>query len=205
MILWLLLLSFHSGAASAATPFWQSCAQAFRFGKAAEDPPALAALARWLHDPAQVKRMKADGELFTLKIRGQKGSLKVGIARRDQRRLNALILKALREGSLNDIDLGEVTGPKSLILIDRLRELGEAEGLSFSLRGRFDVAFLRDRAHSHQELNLPPPSAFHYSAAEQTALAAAYRNLGLDACEERGAGAFVLTATAGRPASFTCQ
>lgn len=203
MFLWLFL--FFLPIEATAKPFWQSCADAFRFGQPApEAGPALRELKAWLKGPEMVARMK-EGEAHTLKIAKGRGSLKIGIWHRDQRRFVALLLKALKEGSLKEIDAGEIASPKVLILLDRARELAVKENLTFEVKGRFDVSFLRQRAEDHQALPLPPSSPRYWSQTERAALRDAFRHLNLDDCEARGAGRFLLRATSGAPTTFSCQ
>lgn len=200
-----LILQLALGAPAQAASLWQKCAEAYGRLQGSESPapPALRELDAWLKGEEMARRMKR-GEAHSLRMAGGKGTLKVGIWHRDQRRMLAHLIRALREGSLNQIDAGEIASPKVLLLFDRLREMGEKEGLSFEIRGRFDISFLRERALSHQELPLEKTSPLYWSPAERAALPRAFAHLGLEDCEARGAGTFVLSVAAGR-AAFSCK
>jgi hypothetical protein len=208
MLLWLfLLLSLDPGAARAGDkPFWRSCAEAFRIGRPAPAlKPGLAELDTLLKEPKFREKFRDPGDEHRLTLKNGKGRLKIGIWNRDQRRFTALVLKAVREGSLGEIDAGEVVGPKVLLLLDHLRVLGEKEGWSLEVKGRFNLAFLRDRADTQQFLNLPSTSAQSWSDAERRAFTAAIENLRLEDCEARGLGGFVLVTRPSEPAQFRCH
>jgi hypothetical protein len=87
-------------------------------------PSSIVELARYLNTQTSELGHK-------LVLKNDRVELNIGYLKREEKRFMALVLRAIEEGSLGRINAGLVTGPKVLILLDRLRMK--------SFRGDFEI------------------------------------------------------------------
>jgi hypothetical protein len=193
----LFLLSLCAVPTSHAMDFTASaCASQFHelqaYQGSFEGRPALQRLHQYLQDPAYPKTSTA----HSLAVSARHAKLSIGTLRREEKKLNLLILKAIREGSLTEIDSGVVMGPKAVILLNRFKRESLHANVDLTVTGRWQANFLLRRFETERHLPGPKGSdPYLWTKNEAEEFESAAKELRLKDCN----------ALAGIPASAFCE
>lgn len=121
-------------------------------------------------------------------VMGPNGAtLKIGYLERTQKRFMSLVIRAIEEGDLSNIEAGEVVGPKVLILLNRMRDLAIRSDKPLTIRGILSPAQLREKAFMQQSFGISerfqPDMPESWTQQEARDFKKAWKDLGIKKCD----------------------
>ena len=159
-----------------------SCGDAFRqlvisHVESLKDRPALNDLKMYMESPAYRGK-------HSLEIEKNSARLVIEHLGRDQTRFNILTLRAIREGSLREIDAGIIVGPKAVILLDLFRKEAAHANVNLKVVGRWNAKFLEKQFFSQTANSAPNGGAYSWLEKDKEDFLRAFSQLKLDECNK---------------------
>lgn len=175
----LALLASAPGARAEEGTWWAGCKAAFAaLTRKEQHRPALRALVGYLRDP----HGGMDAKMNSFRVVGGRRIVDIGLIQRGQRTLFTKVLRALREGSIDEIQAGQVVGPKVLSLLHQLAEdLARHPHAKVEIEGNFVWRYM-DTEGPHRPVHKSRQLAAHWSPPEVAAYEKAEAALRFDDC-----------------------
>lgn len=183
MILFLLLLSAHSQAID----FMGLRACSKKFAEVARLDDSLFEK----YPAAHALKKAMEQETFQGKVHsnllipsGGKFKLQIGEFSRDTKKMNALMLRAIREGSISEIDAGAVIGPKVITLLKRFEQEFIESNRDVLITGRWSPWMIKKQYNS-QTSDPGNVSQYFWTATEKEDFLAASEKYGVFECHTK--------------------
>jgi len=145
-----------------------------------EKYPALLALKKAMEQETFQGKMHSN---LLLPV-GGKFKLQIGGFSRDSKKMNALMLRAIREGGISEIDAGNVVGPKVISLLRRFEKEFVETKRDVVIRGMW-MPWLIRREFNSQVSNPVNRSQYFWTAQEKTDFLAASERYGVLDCYKK--------------------
>jgi hypothetical protein len=195
----LVLLAPAAHAHAPLPAWWANCKAAFSsLTQKKRERPALRALVDYLRDP----HGGMDTKMNSFRVVKGRRIIDIGLVQRGQRALFTRVLKALREGSIDEIQAGQVVGPKVLSLLHQLADdLVKHPHARVEIRGNFVWRYIDAEGPLHP-VHPGRERVAHWSPPEIAAHEKAEAALRFDECRKASAPdssqcSFVLTIEGG--------